>query len=163
MSSEARKQKIDLYGRAYDILERALSQFPRDMWTFRPTPDHWTIHEVIVHIADSEANSFIRCRKLIAEPGAPVLAYDEVGWARSLQYHEQSTDDALQLFKWLRGNTYKLIQSLPESTWSNTVEHPENGTMTMDDWLEVYARHIPDHVAQMQAVYDQWKKQVSPA
>ncbi len=163
MSSEARKQKIDLYGRAYDILERALSRFPRDMWTFRPSPDHWTIHEVIVHIADSEANSFIRCRKLIAEPGTPVLAYDEVGWARALHYHEQNTDDALQLFKWLRGNTYKLIQSLPESTWSNTVEHPENGTMTMDDWLEVYARHIPDHVAQMQAVYDQWKRQASPA
>jgi hypothetical protein len=163
MDSETRKQKIDVYGRAYDILEKALTQFPREMWTFRPAPDRWTIHEMVVHIADSEANSFIRCRRLIAEPGAMVSAYDENAWARLLHYHEQSTDDALQLFKWLRGNSYKLIQSLPESTWTHAIEHPENGTMTMDDWLDVYARHIPDHVAQMQAVYDDWKKQTTPA
>jgi hypothetical protein len=34
--------------------------------------------------------------------------------------------------------------------------------MTMDDWLDVYARHIPDHVAQMQDVYEQWNKQAKP-
>ncbi len=163
MNSETRKQKIDLYGRAYDILDKALRQFPKEMWTFRPSADQWTIHEIVVHIADSEANSFVRCRKLIAEPGTAVLAYDEMGWARLLNYHDQSTEDALQLFKWLRANTFKLIQTLPESTWTHTVEHPENGTMTMDDWLDVYARHIPDHVAQMQAVYEQWKKQANPA
>jgi hypothetical protein len=157
MSNETRKQKIDLYGRAYEILDKALKPFPKEMWTFRASANDWTIHEIVVHIADSEANSFVRCRKLIAEPGSAVTAYDEPHWARALHYHEQSADDALQLFKWLRGNSYKLIQSLPESTWAHTIEHPENGTMTMDDWLDVYARHIPDHVAQMQEVYEQWR------
>jgi hypothetical protein len=36
--------------------------------------------------------------------------------------------------------------------------HPENGTMTMDNWLNVYERHIPEHLAQMQSVYEAWKK-----
>jgi hypothetical protein len=31
--------------------------------------------------------------------------------------------------------------------------------MTLDDWLDIYERHIRDHVEQMQANYDAWLKQ----
>jgi len=31
--------------------------------------------------------------------------------------------------------------------------------MTMVDWLDTYQRHIPDHIGQMQAVYDAWAQQ----
>jgi hypothetical protein len=85
------------------------------------------------------------------------MAYDESLWAKTLRYEEQNTDDALELFKCLRRSSYKLIKNLPESTWSNTIEHPENGTMTLDDWLNVYAAHIPDHVRQMRVAHEEWK------
>ena len=153
-----REQKIELYGRAFQLLIKALEKYPREMWRFRPASDRWTIHEIVVHIADSEANSFVRARKLIAEPGATVMAYDEPQWAKALDYHTQSVEDALELFRWLRGNTDKLIRTLPESVWANTITHPENGTMTLDDWLETYARHVPDHIAQMEEVYAAWLK-----
>jgi len=29
----------------------------------------------------------------------------------------------------------------------------------MDDWLDVYDRHVPDHIAQMQAVFTAWQIQ----
>ena len=158
MTNQERNQKIESYGQAYDLLVEGLKQFPAEMWHFRPAPDRWSIHEIVVHITDSEANSYIRCRRFIAEPGQAVMAYDEKAWGISLHYHDQSTDEALELFKWLRHNTYKLIRSLPESVWSNTVYHPENGTMMMDDWLEVYMRHIPDHLEQMWVNYQAWLK-----
>ncbi len=159
MTPEERSKKIDSYGTAYDRLAAALKRFPREMWQFRPAPDRWTIHEMVVHIADSEANSYIRCRRFLAEPGSSVLGYDEAKWARDLHYHAQSADDALELFKWLRQQSYRLIKPLPSSVWSNTVYHTENGVMTMDDWLDTYERHIPDHIAQMQAVYEDWQRQ----
>jgi hypothetical protein len=119
-------------------------------------PDGLTLHEILVHLADSEANSFVRCRRAIAEPGAPVMAYDEMRWAAGLRYHDQSPDEAVELLRVLRRNTYHLIRSLPERVWSHAIDHPENGRMTLDDWLDVYERHIRDHVAQMQAVYGAW-------
>ena len=73
-----------------------------------------------------------------------------------LRYHEQSTDEAMELFKRLRRMSYALIKDLPESAWSNTVYHSENGEMTMHDWLDTYERHIPDHISQMQIIYDDW-------
>lgn len=158
MAPKERSLKIDSYGAAYDLLAAALERFPHEMWQYRPAPDRWTIHEIIVHIADSEANSYVRCRRLLAEPGSAVLGYDEAGWARALHYHAQGTDDALQLFKWLRHASYMLIKDAPETVWSNTVVHSENGVMTMDDWLDAYERHVRDHIEQMQGVYNDWLK-----
>ena len=49
---------------------------------------------------------------------------------------------------------YLRNKDLPDLIWSNTVHHTENGVMTMDDWLDTYERHIPEHIEQMQANYD---------
>jgi len=159
MNHTERLQKIESYGQAYDKLIAALSQFPREMWQYRPSPDRWTIHEIIIHITDSEANSYARCRRFIAEPGTTVMAYDEMAWAQCLNYHAQSPEAAIELFKQLRASSYELIKTLPETLWTNTIVHPDNGVMTMDDWLDVYDRHVPDHIAQMQAVLTAWQIQ----
>lgn len=162
MEHNERQANIERYGDAIELLKDALTRYPRAMWEYKPTATDWSIHELLVHIADSEANSYIRCRRFIAEPGATVMAYDEAQWARALNYQNQRPEDALELFRWLRGNSYRLIRDLPDSVWANSIYHPENGVMTMDDWLEVYARHIPDHIAQMDRVYRAWQESANP-
>jgi hypothetical protein len=156
MNAKARAQKIISYGNAHTILVDALQQFPRTMWHFKPAADQWSIHEILNHITDSEANGYIRCRRCIAEPGQTVMAYNEHQWATALRYHDQQVVEALDLFKWLRLRTYQLLQSLPDSVWSNTMEHSKHGTMSLADWLAVYEHHIPQHIEQMQAVYAAW-------
>lgn len=157
MNPEERHQMLDSYGRAYDVLAEAISQFPREMWQFKPSPRDFSIHEVIVHIADSEANSYVRCRRCIAEPGESVMAYNEVAWASALGYHDQSTDDALDLFRSLRAMTFRLVKTVPDAVWAHTIQHPENGRMTLDDWLRVYAAHVPDHIQQMRDIHAAWQ------
>jgi hypothetical protein len=158
MTTEERRQKIESFGNAYVQLTEALRQFPKEMWLFKPSPDRWSIHEILIHLADSEANSFVKCRKLIAEPGKSVMAYDQDIWSKALHYHDQSIEDALEVFKLLRLTTYKIIKSLPESAWSNSVGHMENESVTLDDWLELYEAHIPGHINQMRKNYDEWRK-----
>jgi hypothetical protein len=156
MTPDERGHRIESYGAAHELLVAAVGRFPREMWQFRPAPGAWTIHEIIVHIADSEANSYVRCRRLIAEPGSEVLGYDELTWARELRYHAQDPDEALELFRWLRRQSFTLIRHLPVQTWKHEVNHSANGPMTMDDWLEIYERHVPDHIEQMAGVYAGW-------
>ena len=154
-----RSTRIESYGNAYPVLVDALARFPRAMWKFRPQGG-WTIHEIVVHIADSEANSYIRCRRFLAEPGSNLMAYDENRWAVELNYHDQNTEDALELFRLLRKMTCDLIRTAPDEAWSRACFHPENGTMTLDDWLDVYERHVPEHVAQMAEVHAAWQATV---
>ena len=157
MTHAERMVKMESFGRAYVMLVECLRKFPREMWRFKPAPDRWSIHEIVVHIADSEANSYVRCRRFIAEPGQAVMAYDQDVWTRELRYHEQSTEDYLELFRWLRKTSYDLIKLLPESAWQAKLTHPEHADYTFDRWLDIYERHIPGHVAQMQKNYDAWK------
>ena len=140
------------------MLAAALAEFPREMWKFRDEHGCWSIHEHIVHIADSEANSYIRCRRLVAEPGLDLMAYDENKWASALDYHSIDTEGALELFRILRSRSYELIRSLPESAWSNTCYHPENGDMTLEDWLDVYECHVAEHIEYMKQNYAEWVK-----
>ncbi len=156
MTSQERAGKIESYGKAHALLTDALKEFPREMWQFRDEHGCWSIHEHIVHITDSEANSYIRCRRIIAEQGEPLMAYDENQWAAALDYHNQSTEDALALFEWLRHKSYTLIRSLPEPVWARSSFHPENGETTLDDWLDTYERHVPEHLEYMRQNVEAW-------
>ena len=159
MTSEERARKIESYGNAYAVLMDAIRQFPEEMWQFRDSHGCWSIHEHIVHIADSEANSYIRCRRFIAEPGEALAGYDENRWAESLTYHNQDTEDALELFKSLRKKSYTLIKTLPDEVWSNTALHSEDGEISFDQWLDIYERHVPEHIRYVQENYDAWTSQ----
>lgn len=122
---------MESYGRAYEKIMACLQEIPREMWQWQPPYNKWTIHENLVHLADSETNSYLRCRRFIAEPGSTVMAYDQDQWAKALDYHQQSPEDALDLFCLLRKMSYELMKKLPLESWYNTIEYPENGTMRM--------------------------------
>lgn len=158
MDPEIRQQKLESYGNAASSLDAALERFPREMWQFRDEHGCWSIHEHLAHIADSEVNSYIRFRRLVAEPGLDLMAYDENRWATALDYHSIDTEAAVELFRLLRRQTFELMKNLPEAAWSNTCYHPENGDMTLDDWLDVYERHVAEHVEYMQQNYEEWVK-----
>ena len=158
MTREERNKLIESYGQAYSVLIEALKEFPKEMWQWKPAPNKWSVHEVIVHIADSEVNSHVRGRRFIAEPGSGVYGYDENKWADKLNYHAQSTEDALELFKWLRKTTYDLIKTVDDHTWQTaTVNHSENGVMNFEQWLTIYEEHVPVHIRQMQRNLAAWK------
>lgn len=153
-----RNNLLELYSSAFDDLIKTLEETPKEMWTFKPAPNKWSVHEVIIHIADSEANSFCRARKIICESGSTIFAYDENAWAAKLDYHSQNIEDSLLLFKQLREMTYNLIKNQPESVWTNYIIHPDNGKMTLDDWLKVYAEHIVVHINQIKRNLNEWNK-----
>ena len=63
--------------------------------------DHagWTPRQVIHHLADSEAQSYARLRRLIAEPGSTIQGYDENKWAenKTLGYKELDVEASSSL------------------------------------------------------------------
>ena len=158
MNRMERNEKIEQYGRGFDLLLETLNAIPREAWEFKPAPDAWSIHEVIVHLADSEGNSALRARLLAAEPGRTLMAYDQDRWALALNYHEQDVDDALQVTKYARLTTYKWLKTLPDEVFTHTVNHPEyKEPYSFEKWLDIYAGHIPAHIEQIKANYQAWK------
>jgi len=160
MNQEERNQKIEEYRRGYDLLISALSEVPREAWTFKATPNDWSVHEIIVHMADSESMAALRVRKLIVEPGSTLMGYEEAKWADALDYKNQNVDESLEIIKLARQTTYRLLKSLPDETFNHSVMHAEySDPYTFERWLNIYSRHIPDHIAQLKKSCELWKAQ----
>jgi hypothetical protein len=160
MNQEECNEKIELYGRGYDLLMETLKDIPREMWTFKPEPKEWSVHEVLVHLADSESNAALRARKLIVEPGGTLMGYAQDTWAAELDYHDQSCEDALEIVRLVRKTTYTLLKKQPGEVFGHSVKHPEyDEPYTFEQWLNIYSAHIPGHIEQIQNNYRIWRDQ----
>jgi hypothetical protein len=161
MDKQVRDEKIELYGRGYDMLISTLKDIPREMWKFKPEPKEWSVHEVLVHLADSESNAALRARKLIVEPGGAVMGYDQDRWAIELDYLDQSWEDALEIVRHVRKSTYQLLKKQPDEVFEHTAKHPEyDEPYTFEQWLNIYSAHIPGHIEQIRNNYRIWKDTV---
>jgi hypothetical protein len=162
MNITERNQMIEQYGHGYDLLSAELAKIPREAWDFKASDTEWSVHEIIVHMGDSESMAALRARKLIVEPGSTVMGYEEAKWAGALDYQKQSVDDSLQIIKLARQSTYPLIKSLLEEVFTHSVIHQEySEPYTFEKWLNIYSKHIPDHIEQIKKSVEAWKRKTS--
>lgn len=160
MDKTEREALIEKYRTAFDEFVAALNLIPKEAWLFKPAPKEWSVHQVIVHVTDSETNGYLRARRFVAEPGEPIMAYDQDVWADKLDYHHTSTEDALETTRLVRKLTYELLIRLPDDVWDNSVVHPEfSEPYTFEKWLRIYADHPREHARQITENYRLWKEQ----
>jgi hypothetical protein len=62
-----REDLIRRYAEGPTLLRRTLETVPREALKWRPESNKWSVHEVIVHCADSETNAHMRIRYLLGE------------------------------------------------------------------------------------------------
>ena len=119
----------------------------------KPKKDGWNARQVIHHLADSEAQSCARLKRLIAEPGSVIQGYDENIWAQNptLGYTQLPIENSLALFKASRAACLEIINRLTVDQLSNSGVHTESGAYDVRKWLKSYINHPKDHAKQLLA------------
>ena len=115
--------------------------------------DHegWSPRQVIHHVADSEAQSYARLRRLIAEPGTTIQGYDEGIWAENetLGYQSADVESSIAVFKAVRQSSYELLTRITDAQLDNAGVHTESGAYSVRNWIESYTKHPVDHANQI--------------
>jgi hypothetical protein len=112
----------------------------------------WSARQVVHHIADSEAQSYARLRRLLAEPaGSVIQCYDEAAWAESEQlgYTVLPITHSLEVFKAVRLASLDVLMRLHDADLERYDEHSESGRYTLAMWLDIYTQHPRAHAAQL--------------
>ena len=111
----------------------------------------WSARQCVHHVADSEAQSYARLRRLLAEPNPVIQGYDESAWAESerLGYAELPVENSLAVFAAVRAASLDLIRRLVPSDLTLAGTHTEAGHYDVQRWLETYARHPIEHGEQL--------------
>lgn len=149
MTNPDRTRLIQEYATGPERFRAALTNVPHAAVQWRPAPSKWTVHEIVLHCADSETNAHMRLRYLLAEPEPRILGYDQDRWAKVLEYHQLPLEPALDTIAAVRANTVPLLERLHGTEWERTGHHTERGRYSVADWLETYAVHLDVHVAQI--------------
>jgi len=102
------------------------------------------------HLADSHLIAFARTKQMLAEDEPKLFAYDQDEWAKTADSASASPIAAsLMILRGVHERWALLLGALPESAWTRKGIHFRRGAMTLDDLLELYARHGDNHIKQI--------------
>ena len=109
-----------------------------------------TLDEIIAHLADCELVYGFRYRKILAEPGSTLAAFDQDAWAMGLQYQNQVFKPLLESFGALRRANLALLRAITLDAWNKAGRHPEYGTLTIGQLVLHLVTHDRNHIAQVE-------------
>ncbi|HEV3225652.1 MAG TPA: DinB family protein [Acidimicrobiales bacterium] len=148
MDGRVRQQLIERYESGVDEVRAALAGATEADLDRKPAPEEWSAREVAHHLADSETMSTIRLRRLIAEHEPLIPAYDEAEFARRLHY-DRPIEHSLALFAAVRAANAEVLHTLTDDEWARAGTHSDDGSYSVERWLEIYAAHGHDHADQI--------------
>ena len=157
MNKAERGELIDRYLDGPAQLRAALEEAPETMRKWQPEPGEFSVHEIIVHCADSETNSHGRIRYLVNEKNATIIGYDPGEWAKTFDYLNHPIEPALLTVEAVRANTVPILLKLSDAQWAKSGTHTESGPYSVEDWLTIYAAHCHDHADQIRNVIGAWE------
>ncbi|HEX5970392.1 MAG TPA: bacillithiol transferase BstA [Gemmatimonadaceae bacterium] len=109
-------------------------------------PGGWTVRQLVHHVADSHLNAYTRFKLGLTEDNPTIKPYDQDAWV-TLADSTMPVAVSLDLLDALHARLVALLRTAPPDAFSRTIEHPENGPMTLDQMLGVYSWHGRHHAA----------------
>ena len=116
---------------------------------WRPSPDDWSILEVINHLHDEESEDFRAHLDLILHHrGEPWPSIDPQGWVVARRYNERNPAQSLQDFLRARRASLDWLGELPSPDWQAVYRAPF-GEISAGDMLASWLAHDLLHLRQL--------------
>jgi uncharacterized damage-inducible protein DinB len=107
----------------------------------------WTVRQVVHHVPDSHMNAYTREKLALTEDEPTIKPYDEAAWAKMSDVRETPIETSLLLLETLHARWDTILGAMTEADFVRTLVHPDNGVMTLDAVVAMYAWHGRHHVA----------------
>jgi hypothetical protein len=132
-------------------LAASISGLPDAAWAMPYRPGGWTVQQVVHHVADSHVNMFIRVKFALSEDEPTVKPYDQDAWVQHADVLALSPLVSVALLAALHDRLVALFRALTPGQFTRGLLHPENGRMTIEQVLALYAWHGDHHIAHIGA------------
>ncbi|MDR9506019.1 DinB family protein [Brevibacillus agri] len=150
---EYRMEKlIEEYRQGCEPLREAVEGLSEEELRFQPAPDKWSIHQILIHVTDSEILSTHRLRKVLAEEEPLLLSFNQEAWVDHLGYERLDREQHMLLFQMLRASMLPLLENLTSAQLERVGQYPDGARFTFKELLEYRVQHVRDHLAQIARV-----------
>jgi uncharacterized damage-inducible protein DinB len=112
----------------------------------------WSVRQVVHHVAESHMNAFTRFKLALTEQNPTIKPYNEDAWAKLGDVARAPIETSLVLLDALHSRWVTLLDVMTPADFVRPLTPPDNGPMTLDRLLQLYAWHGPHHVAHVTAL-----------
>jgi hypothetical protein len=145
----ARRNVMTALRAAPRALARAVGGASGSRLRRRPARGEWSATEVLGHLLDAEVTIAFRMRKLAAEPGSVIVAWDQDQWTGALRHRRGDARGMLAAFTALRAANVEQARRLSPAQRRQVGRHPEYGRIRITQMLEHWAEHDLNHIEQI--------------
>ncbi|WP_045518805.1 DinB family protein [Neobacillus niacini] len=149
---------LEEYSHGYQLLRKAIEGLTEEELRFKPEADKWSIHQILIHVADSELVSTQRIKKVLSEEAPLLNSFDQDAWANTLGYEQLDREQHLLLFKLLRSSMLPILAQLPAQQWERVGVYADAGPFTVKELLEYRVEHVLGHLAQIKRVKEAYRE-----
>lgn len=146
LTPDERRAAIDALAAAPDALRAAVRGLTDAQLDTPYRPGGWTVRQLVHHVADSHMNAYIRFKLALTEDNPTIKPYDQDAWV-ALEDSALPPAVSLDLLGALHTRLVTLLRATPGDAFARTLQHPENGPMTLDSMLGIYSWHGRHHTA----------------
>ena len=133
-------------------LAAAISGLSDDQFDRTYREGGWTVRQLVHHLADSHANALIRLKLALTEDEPTIKPYDQDAWALLADVRDVSPLVSLAMLAATHERMTAVLRSMKADEYSRAFMHPENGRMTIDNLVAMYAWHGDHHVAHVAGI-----------
>jgi hypothetical protein len=151
MTETELKSHLDAAEKSPKQLAAAVAGLPETILRYKPSPEKWSIREIVGHLADVEIVYAYRIRQMLADT-KPVIAPMEVNaWARSLGYMDTPVPEMIALFGVNRHHNLRLLRAMRVEDLKKGAHHPElNRDVTLEEMVLKLDGHSTSHLEQIE-------------
>ena len=135
-------------------IEDLLDGLDEETLRWRPIPNKWSIKEIMCHLRDMEREAYLaRYQRMLGEDQPWMSNIDQDRLAYERDYINQDARQALDEFRQLRGDTIRLLDSVPPEAWSRGGVHEIDGPLTIEQLAHRQIRgNDMNHLVQMKDI-----------
>jgi len=146
------RDPLELQRQTPALLDKLLANASDGQLRRRPSPQKWSIGEILAHLAEDEIATAWRYRQMVEHNGIELAGFDQDLWARLGDYGARRPEDSLALFRLLRGANLEFLAKLSPEQWECSGTHAERGRITVRDLAVHMAGHDANHIEQIRKI-----------
>ena len=147
---------IDRFGKNRGVFESLVRGISLEQAGWKPSPDKWSMLEVVNHLYDEEREDFRqRLALVLVDPVQPFPPIDPRNWVTTRGYNERELDASLDNFFAEREKSLVWLRQLSAPNWENQNEGP-NGLLSAGDLLASWLAHDFLHIRQLARLHWQY-------
>lgn len=138
------------------VFESLLRDVPVEQALWKPSPEKWSMLEVVNHLYDEEREDFrSRLELTLKDPAEPWPSIDPQGWVVTRKYSERELGPSFDSFLREREKSLSWLKGLSAPAWQNRHE-VSGGARTAGDLLASWLAHDFLHIRQLARLHWQY-------